>query len=122
MATFKANLAADWPIFTGDLPETVTYRRCTGSTFDPEAGTDTPTYSDTSVTLVRQELANRLIAAGAGEFQYGDVVLYVLATDLAAEPKRTDKVTMNSETYEVRAWSLEEDENVYSIVVRRGTD
>lgn len=119
MADFKTNLAADFSVFTGDLSVAITYKRQTGTSFDAEAGVETPTYASTSVTAVRQGLSTRLIAVSGGVYTHGDVIFFVKASDLAAEPKRVDQVAYDGDTYEVRDWDLEEDENVYRVLARR---
>jgi hypothetical protein len=119
VADFKTNLAADFSVFTSDLSVTVTYKRRTGSAFDPSTGVETPTFASTSVTAVRQGLSTRMIAVSGGLYAHGDVIFFVKVAELDAQPKREDQVAYGDDTYEIRDWDLEEDENVYRIVARR---
>lgn len=119
MGTFKENLAEDFCVFRSDLYETLIYKRCTGTSFDPATGTETLVYSSVGRTAIRQALSTRLIAVSGGLYMPGDVVFLFKASELPAEPTRRDRIVYAGEDYEIREWVLEEDENVYRLVVRR---
>jgi hypothetical protein len=80
----------------------ITYKRQTAETYSATAQTNTPTYSDTSLTALRHVASQEMLRGEQGaEPQTGLVVYQVEKRRLTNEPSSSDRVVDGSDTFEV---------------------
>lgn len=79
----------------------LTYKRQTAESYDATTQTNTPTWSDTSVTGTRHDRASTPVGTEDEGAQAGDVGYQVDKARLAFDPKTSDRIVDGSDTYEV---------------------
>jgi hypothetical protein len=118
----RAIIAADVVALIDDaqLSIAVSYGVYAGRSLNPATGAVTESRPVTSVRAIRNLLTAREIAAGAGLYQAGDVRFMLKAADLAARPKREDRLTSTADalTYEPVTWNLDPLGLIWNVVAR----
>lgn len=95
-----------------EIGQTVTYKKRTGNSYDPETGINTPTISSESVKAAVRVYNMKLMVPG-GIVQQGDREVRIGADDLSVVPEEQDQITIDGS-----------DVTVMSVNIRkaRGTD
>lgn len=102
-----------------ELAVSITYRSFQGSVFTPGTGAYTKTFTDTSLTAVRNMVPEREVVAGQGLFQAGDLRFIVARALLPASPAKEDELVDGSSTYNVISWDTDPLGALWRIVARK---
>ena len=97
----KAAILADLETAMADTEEAITYKRCTGTTFDATTGASTPTYSSTVTVAMKGVATMRQIEFSGGRLEVGDVTFRIRSNLLAAEPVDDDQIVYEGDTFQV---------------------
>lgn len=79
--------------------KTLTLREFTGNTYDPSTGTNTPSYTDHSVTGVVETFSERLIDGSS--VKVGDLDVLVPDQQLSFVPSTEDLVTLDGQDWSI---------------------
>ena len=101
-----------------DLSQAATYRDYVSNAFTPSTGAYTPTYTDTTLRVLRGRVSLQEIAASGGLYQRGDVRFLVDRVDLTVTPTREDRLVLGGDTYEIVDWSTDPISALWLIVAR----
>jgi hypothetical protein len=99
-STIKAGVAAGFAA-AGDVKVSATFTEVTGTTYDPEAGTNAEETTDyAGIEGFRRQYTVREIEAGIA--QAGDIRFVAQADDLDFDPDTIDRVTIDGTVYQVQ--------------------
>jgi hypothetical protein len=99
-ATIKAGVAAGFAA-AGDVKVSATFTDVTGTTYDPDTGTNTETTTDyAGIEGFRRQYTVREIETGIAAA--GDIRFVVRADALGFDPSTIDRVTIDSTVYQIQ--------------------
>lgn len=101
-----------------ELAVTVTYRALTGRTFTPSTGAWTPTYTETVLGVIRNELSMQEIAASEGLYQMGDLQ-FILQRALVPTPSKEDRIVDGTEVFDLVRWESDPLSALWRIIARK---
>lgn len=108
---------------TGDpsLGISVTYRHLTGRSFTPSTGAMTPTYTDTTLSAIRNVISAQQVAVSNGLYQMGDIRYLIERADLASDPGKEDQIVEGGVTYGIVSVDSDPVSAFWRVVARRLT-
>ena len=101
-----------------ELAVSITYRSFTSRTFTPSTGAWTPTYTDTTIGAIRNELSLQEIAASDGLYQMGDLQFIIERATLAT-PSKEDRIVDGTEVFDLIKWESDPLNALWRIVARK---
>lgn len=116
-----AQIAADVASLITDpqLTKLVTYRNFVSTSFTPSTGVQTPTYTNSSLRVIRNNVTTRDVAISNGLYQMGDVrFTFDRATFAAITPNREDLIVDDNESWKVVSWETDPIQKLWRIVGR----
>jgi hypothetical protein len=116
-----AQIAADVASLVTDpqLTKPVTYRNFQSITFTPSTGMQVPSFTDSSLRVIRNNVTTRDVAIANGLYQMGDVLFtFDRATFSAITPNREDLIVDEGETWKVVSWETDPIQKLWRIVAR----
>jgi hypothetical protein len=120
-ANERTLILSDVAALMGDtqISRPVTYRAFQSQSFTPSTGTYTPTYTDTAVRMVRNELSSQEVEASRGLYQQGDIRFLAERATFLADPGKEDVIVDNGATFNLIAWDSDPLSAFWRIIARQ---
>ena len=91
-----------WLFAQSELPSSATYRQETGRSFSEEQGRNVVTTSNTTVSVIDVRKSTKVFSMEEVPLQLEGVSFVIQAADLPSGATLKDKLTVGSETYQIK--------------------